>query len=76
MTMDRLLTEGEIDTIAFDDGLCFAKHYTDLSRKILEAQRDLTRKETLKAVGEWIKSHDGLVLNKYIETLLRGEMPE
>ena len=32
--------------------------------------------QTLKTVGEWIKLHGGLVLNKHIETLLHGEMPE
>jgi len=76
--MERLLTDEEITEaiISLPDEVGIAKTRNDEERAIAVAQRDLTRKETLKAIGEFIERHDGLILPKYIEALKRGEMPE
>ena len=50
-----------------------------ISRAIAEAQRDLTHKETLKAVGSYLNErHPDMSLTElgnFIDCLLRGEMP-
>jgi len=78
VSMGRLLTDEEITEaiISLPDEVGIATTRNDEERAIAVAQRDLTRKETLKAVGEFIERHDGLILPKYIEALKRGEMPE
>ena len=72
----RLLTDEEQNTLA--NGIDETQFETSVQywEAILEVMTKAQRDLTLKAVGEWIKSHDGLVLNKYIEILLRGEMPD
>jgi len=93
--MERLLTDEEIQE-ARDRGWehyisrANRQHFTDAikeelsdceRRAITEAQRDLTRKATLKAVGEWLENRliKARALDVYLDfkhTFLRGEMPE
>jgi hypothetical protein len=94
--MDRLLNEEEKETALLGIPACGDnpkrnllqhKHAAD---RISEAQRDLTRKETLKEVGEWMRKKQPRsfalhrspnytyisMLPEDIESLLRGEMPK
>ena len=67
----RLLTEDEIVKEASKDGI-----YCQLSVDIGMWAATTQDARTLKAAGEWIEKHDGLVLPKYVEAFKRGEMPE
>ena len=86
--MSRLLTEEEMKAVL----LKVPGRYIDKAAQvniahiaIAKAQRDLTHKETLKAVGEWLNKGLNIRGNKWaiigrlqwlIETLKRGEMPK
>jgi len=54
--------------------------YQDADSAMLEAQRDLTQRETLKAVGEWISNHpfntpEAKEFIEFVEALKCGEFP-
>ena len=76
--MSRLLTDEELDNIGYP--LLPLGDRTGYYR-VAKAQRDLSDRETLKAVGEWLgneltKSPMGcrLCLKELKDVLLRGEM--
>jgi hypothetical protein len=60
--------------------------YLDAKLSMLKAQRDLTQRETLKAIGEWLNRNTACGDNQsglyraikweHIEALKRGEMPK
>jgi len=84
----RLLTEEEMSLLEWESGtlnMAFIDNHKAEIKALNEAQRDLTRKETLKAVGEWLDVHwtvtggtirEARFANSIIASLLRGEMPE
>ena len=60
-------------------------HLSDKDVEIINKALEDTRKETLKAVGEWLKGKviTGYIMSHYpyyilddVEILLRGEMPK
>jgi len=76
--MERLLTKVEIA------GVCgrFARPENKKQglHLLAEMAADESQKATLKAVGEWLENIGSIRLNQglsaYIQTFVRGEMPE